>query len=255
MNILQSPLRIILANIRFFASLIIIVPVFFLFAYPVIYFPASWRFRSRWYYRTNNWLARSLLFSAGIKLRITGQELFDQATAQPSIIVLNHQSCIDAWVSEALLGSQPRIMFSNDYSKIPLLGAMLRRMHVVVSRVTARSSQAALNQAIDLARTYSPHVVLFPEGTRYTDGNIHTFYRGFTVLAEQLRRPVVPVLLHGFHKIIPKGSATFRTLKREVIVHVGPSFNFDPTQETREEFLEKVHNWFTLESYRVNQDH
>lgn len=229
--------------------------MFLIFAYPIIYFPASWRFRSRWYYRANYLLTQSLLFTSGIKLRITGQKNFDQATAQPAIIVLNHQSSIDAWVSETLLGSQPRIMFSNDYSKIPLFGTMLRRMHVVVSRATARSSQAALQQAIDLAQTYGNHIVIFPEGTRHTDGNIHTFYRGFTVLAEQLKRPVVPVFLHGFHKIIPKGSCSFSAEISEVIVHVGPAFHFTPSQETREEFLEKVRNWFTLESCRVNQDH
>ena len=245
----------IFANIRFFASLAIIVPIFFFFAYPIIYLPASWRFRSRWYYRSNSLLARALLFAAGIKLKIAGRELFDQATKEPSIIVLNHQSCIDAWVSEKLLGSQLRIMFSNDYSKIPLLGAMLRRMNIVVTRTTVRSSVEAINRAVNHAQTYGSHVVIFPEGTRHTDGNIHTFYRGFTILAEQLNRPIVPVFLHGFHKILPKGKCFFHTDTREVILRVGKSFHFDPSKETREEFLEKVHNWFTLESCRVNKDH
>lgn len=252
-NFLQS-LCSKIKNVLFLGSLFFTIPIFLLVAYPIIYLPESWRFRSNWYYRCNSILSRTLLFFSGIKLNIYGQEYFETETNQQAIIVLNHQSCIDAWVSETLLGTKRRIIFSNNYSHIPFLGSMLKKMNIIVARTTARSSIEAINRAVTLAQKYESHVVIFPEGTRHTDGQIHTFYRGFVLMAEQLNLPVIPVFLHGFHKIIPKGSALFQTNKREVLVKIGQKLYFDTSQETREEFLEKVHNWFKLESCRVNQN-
>lgn len=250
----SQSLRSKIKNVFFLGSLFFIVPIFVITAYPIIYLPESWRFRSNWYYLCNSMLARTLLFFSGIKLNICGKKYFEEKTSQQAIIVLNHQSCIDAWVSEALLGPKQRIMFSNNYSHIPLLGSMLKRMNIIVARTTARSSIEAIHRATELAKKYKSHIIIFPEGTRHTDGNVHTFYRGFTIMAEQLNLPVIPIFLHGFHKIIPKGAALFQTNKREVIVKIGEKFHFDTSKETREEFLEKVHNWFKLESCRVNQN-
>lgn len=241
-------------NLRAVVACIGLIPVFIILAMPIIFLPASWRFRSRWYYGVGHRCTRILLWASGIRFRIEGKEKLEALVATPAVIVLNHQSCLDPFIIEMLFGSQPRVVFSNDYSKVPLLGAILRRMHVIVERVSVRSSNAALDKAVALARAYGNHVLIFPEGTRHADGRVHKFYRGFTVLAEQLGRPVVPIFFHGMHNIMPKGSSCMKPIKKPVFVCVGDPFVFDPASQTREEFLEKVHNWFTLESGRVNQN-
>lgn len=236
-------------------TFIVLLPFFLIFVFPIIFLPASWRYRSRWYYGAGHWCARIFLRAAGITFHIEGKEKLGLLAITPAVIILSHQSILDPFIIELLLRSRPRIVFSNDYSSMPLLGIILRRMHVIVQRASARGSNAALDSAITLARAHGNHVVLFPEGTRHSDGQVHKFYRGFTVLAEQLHRPVVPVFISGMHKIFPRGARLINPIGKPVQIHIGDLFVFDPHSQTREEFLEKVHNWFILESGRVNTNH
>lgn len=229
-----------------------LLPFYLLLAFPIIFFPPAIRFKSRWFYGVNSFFARLVLRATGLRLQVENAGKLEILKNTPAIIVLNHQSLIDAVVVEMLLGSQPRITFSNDYSSKPLFGLLLERMHVIVRRATARSSQAALDKAAGLANNYGNHIVIFPEGTRHADGKIHKFYRGFTVLAVQLNRPVVPIFLYGLHQAMPKGSCSIKVPDNDVLIRIGDSFVFNEALETREEFLEKVHNWFTLECGRVN---
>lgn len=236
----------IFLNIFFILAFLILTPIFLVIAFPVIFLPASFRFRNFWFYKMCGFFSGVLLAAGRIKFSIKNKQALSYLEKHPAIIVLNHQSCLDALVAEKILAGLPRIVFSNDYTRRPLLGQILQRMHVVVRRMSAKSSHDALNTAIFLARSYGNHVVIFPEGTRHADGHIHKFYRGFTVLAEELGRPVIPVLLNGLHKVMPRGSRFLQHVKEPIDVVVGEPIFFDPSRESREEFLDKVHNWFKL---------
>jgi 2-polyprenyl-3-methyl-5-hydroxy-6-metoxy-1,4-benzoquinol methylase len=48
-------------------------------------------------------------------------------------------------------------------------------------------------------------VVVFPEGTRSADGSLGRFHKGAFYMAEALRLPVQPLLMHGVGAAIPKG--------------------------------------------------
>jgi 1-acyl-sn-glycerol-3-phosphate acyltransferase len=47
-------------------------------------------------------------------------------------------------------------------------------------------------------------LVIFPEGTRSKDGEIHRFHKGAFLLSKQLNVPIQPLLLVGLHEINPK---------------------------------------------------
>lgn len=245
---------LLLYNIWLYSVLVLLTLLFTIFFFPIVFLPPAWRYRSRWHYTGTHLVGKIFLWAARIKFDLDGIEKLAMLDGNPAIIVLNHQAAFDGAIPEAFLGSQPRISFSNDYPRIPILGIVLRRMHVVVRRITARASQQSLEHAIAIAGTYGNHIVIFPEGTRHTDGEIHKFYRGFTILAERLERPVVPIFLHGMHKVMTKGSCLLNPFKTTVTVRVGEPFVFRPELETREEFLEKVHNWFTLECSKVSHN-
>lgn len=244
----------VLRNIAFVATFVLLLPFWLLFVFPVVFLPASLRFRARWYYGATGWCMSKVLHATGLTFQIKGRELLALLNEQPGIIVLNHQSVLDSFVAESLLGSLPRLYFSNDYSKVPLLGFALRRMHVIVKRLSARASQQSLDDATAIAAQYQTSIVIFPEGTRHADGEIHKFYRGFAVLAQRLNYPVIPVFLHGLHRVRPKGSSLLQELDSKVHVTVGKPFVFDEKIETQEEFLAKVHNWFTMECARVKSN-
>jgi len=247
-------IRLLILNCWLGGVFLIEILIFTVLFFPAIFLPARWRYRCRWHYWGTSIAIRTFLKASFLKFDIQGAEKLSALESKAAVVVLNHQACIDLVIPEMLLGSQPRIFFSNDYSKLPLIGTLLNRMHVIVHKASARTSQLALERAVALAKAHGSHIIIFPEGTRHSDGNIHKFYRGFTILAEQLHCPVVPIFLYGMHKVMPKRSRFLNPFKNTVVVRVGDFLFFRPDLETREEFLEKVHNWFTLECDKVNHN-
>jgi long-chain acyl-CoA synthetase len=87
-----------------------------------------------------------------------------------------------------------------------------------------RKSFAHAGEAMD--RGYS--VLIFPEGTRSHDGELHPFRPGIGLLAQQSRVPVVPVALIGLGEMRKGKTRWFRLGQLEV--HVGRAVNIG--QET-----------------------
>ncbi|HYL60034.1 MAG TPA: lysophospholipid acyltransferase family protein, partial [Candidatus Acidoferrales bacterium] len=81
-----------------------------------------------------------------------------------------------------------------------------------------RAQLESLEDALDeLANGRS--VLMFPEGTRSLDGEIHEFKSGAGYLALRSHRDVVPVLIRGTHEVMGKGSLIPR--RRPVEVRIG----------------------------------
>ncbi|MBQ2097051.1 MAG: 1-acyl-sn-glycerol-3-phosphate acyltransferase, partial [Bacteroidales bacterium] len=68
-------------------------------------------------------------------------------------------------------------------------------------------------------------VVVFPEGTRSTDGRIHRFHQGAFFLAESLNLPITPVMIHGAGDAFPKGELMIR--RGAINVRISPTVQRD----------------------------
>lgn len=64
-------------------------------------------------------------------------------------------------------------------------------------------------------------VLIFPEGTRSTDGRMRSFKVGAAALAQSLDVPVLPVALIGAHEAMPKGASWPRRGRPPVVVALG----------------------------------
>ncbi|PWJ26494.1 1-acyl-sn-glycerol-3-phosphate acyltransferase [Branchiibius hedensis] len=82
---------------------------------------------------------------------------------------------------------------------------------------------AAAREAVDDGRT----VVLYPEGTRSTDGSVAEFASGASRLAHDLNVPVVPVALLGTGDVLPK-RGRFRPAPMQI--RIGAAMH-EPTPE------------------------
>jgi len=63
------------------------------------------------------------------------------------------------------------------------------------------------------------NIIFFPEGTRHEDCKLKPFKRGAFRLAFKTNKPVVPIVIEGAYKLLPKKAFCFRTTKR-TIIHV-----------------------------------
>jgi len=95
---------------------------------------------------------------------------------------------------------------------------------VPVYRSTRVGSYSAIRAAIDLLKR-GEAVVVFPEGTRSTDGCFHPekVHTGAAVIALQAEAPVIPAAIVGSFQALPRGARFPRPYPVRVIY--GPPFN------------------------------
>jgi len=63
------------------------------------------------------------------------------------------------------------------------------------------------------------NIILFPEGTRHEGCQLKSFKRGAFRLSRKAQKPMVPVVIEGLTKILPKKSFCFITIQK-TIVHI-----------------------------------
>lgn len=121
------------------------------------------------------------------------------STVEPGIIVANHQSSLDIIL---LMAAFPKVkFFVADWVKnSPLFGPIAEYLGYYVRSEGYEGSLTNLKKDIDQGWS----LVIFPEGTRTTDGTIRRFHKGAFYLASQVNAPATPVVFYGNWRIMPK---------------------------------------------------
>lgn len=146
---------------------------------------------------------RSCLKLAGLKLQIKGRENIPEQG--PVIYVSNHQSNFDIPILYAGLPVQFRWLAKKELFRIPFFGlAMKRSGYIPIDRSDRRKTMHSLNQAAQRIRS-GTSVIVFPEGTRTTDGQVQPFKKGALVIAAKAQVPIVPLAIQGSYGVQPKG--------------------------------------------------
>jgi 1-acyl-sn-glycerol-3-phosphate acyltransferase len=132
------------------------------------------------------------------------------------IICPNHDSVADIIT---FLGVLPNFAFvaQRYVFWIPPL-AIQARLSDYVKAETSEGGTQVLEHCLRWLKRGVP-LLMFPEGTRSPDGEIHRFRQGPFVVAQRAGVPVVPVCITGTRRIIAKGAKHF-TLSGRVIVKV-----------------------------------
>lgn len=211
---------------------------------PLTFLSPKKRYNRVYFFLTDVW-SKLLTFFAFLIVKVKGEENLPKYPNNPAIFVMNHASALDIFLVEDLLGSYPHIWMSKKgYSKIPVFGTLMKRMHVPVNRENPREAVRALFKTYELAKLSGAHVLMFPEGTRYSDGKVHDFLSGFAVLAKKLNRPVIPVAIHGTNQIFPKESFLVDSRATDVKIEIGQPIAYQ-ADESEQAFAKRVHGWFT----------
>ncbi|KKQ33484.1 MAG: 1-acyl-sn-glycerol-3-phosphate acyltransferase (1-AGPacyltransferase) (1-AGPAT) [candidate division TM6 bacterium GW2011_GWF2_37_49] len=235
-----------LKNVIAYSFVPVILVITTLLCLPIALLPEKYRYKSRIFHLFVNVCARLIFFFGFIKYKIYGKNNLPDHN-NPAVFVMNHTSSLDIPVIELILGSQPRIWITKaEYTKVPVWGFVLNRMHVALKRESHSSVKHAMEKIFKLASDYGSHIALFPEGRRYTDGKIHSLFPGFAVMAQTLDRSVIPIAVSGLNKILPSKSFLVDSYAQTVKIKIGPAINYKDFQ-TRQDFVEYTQMWFEKE--------
>lgn len=149
--------------------------------------------------------SHSLLGLAGVKIHLRGAEKCPKSGA---IYVFNHTSLFDIPVLHGSLPIHFRFGAKIELFSIPFFGRAIRRGGALpIVRTDRKKVMRLYEQSIQRVHD-GESFMLAPEGTRQKEPVMGHFKSGPFVFAIQAQCPVVPVVVKGAHKIIPKGRLT-----------------------------------------------
>ena len=161
------------------------------------------------------WWSRLILATTGVTVRVEGLDKLDPRRSY--VFAANHQSIYDIPIVFASLPFQLRIIAKASLGRIPFLGWHLQRTgHVLVDR-----SKPGAGTVKKMARLVADghSLIVFPEGTRGTDGSVARFKGGSFVIALDAGLPIVPISITGSRHVMFKGQLMVRPGTVSLVVH------------------------------------
>ncbi|MGA9530575.1 MAG: lysophospholipid acyltransferase family protein [Candidatus Babeliales bacterium] len=218
----------------------------FLYSVPfIMYFfvPKSVRFESCFYYYLIYSFYWSIIFLLKwvlpLPLFVEGEEHIPQ---KPTVFVCNHQSALDIPLLGVLLNGAPHIWLAKKaLMQSWFLRLILPEIAILVDNTTAVSSMRSLVHALRVSKYGKHHLCIFPEGGRYINGKVHSFYGGFAILAKKTGMPVVPIRIFDVQKVYSPGSFYIYSYPVKMVVGEPVYIGSD---ELEEHFKERVYQWF-----------
>jgi 1-acyl-sn-glycerol-3-phosphate acyltransferase len=180
---------------------------------------------------------RSILWVSGVKVRIIGLENIDPNRS--AIYMSNHQSNFDIPVFFSALPVQFRWLAKAELFKIPIFGQGMRGAgYISIDRSDRKSAMRSLARAAQSIRN-GTSVLVFPEGTRSSDGALLPFKSGGFILAIDAGVPVVPMAVQGTFEVMPKYAKMIRSNEVRIILRP-PIDSTAYTRNTRTEMMAHV---------------
>ena len=165
------------------------------------------------------------LYGKLFQLEISGQA--NVPSNAPFLVAANHNSHLDVGLVKMALGEEGKKLASlaaRDYFfDTPWKRAWFGSFTNLVPLDRKGSLKESLHTAVrTLGLGY--HLLIFPEGTRSSDGKLQEFKPAIGYLAFACEADILPVWMHGTHEAMPKGAFAPDPQKQHTLtVRVGPA--------------------------------
>lgn len=165
--------------------------------------------------RFSVWVVVTLVY----RLRCRGLE--HVPTSGGLLLVVNHQSHLDAVAVGISLDRHVNFVARRGLFRNPLFGSLIRLLNSTPINEDGKSDTAAIRAA--LGQLSQGRVVLvFPEGRRSDTGQVQPFKRGVWLLLSRAKCAVLPVAVDGAFDAWPRGRGFPRLIGQRISVRVGP---------------------------------
>jgi 1-acyl-sn-glycerol-3-phosphate acyltransferase len=158
-------------------------------------------------HRVSQLLAQRLLRHLDLSVEVRGAE---HVAGLPRYgVACSHASYLDWAVLLAYYPSPLRFIAKKELVRMPVIGDYLRLRGVLIDRSKGHTARDAIAAAAHDGQPWP--ILIFPEGTRSSDGEIHPFKQGGLRLLAEAGRPLVPAYVGGTFDAFPRHVRSIRT--------------------------------------------
>ncbi|MEN8239798.1 MAG: lysophospholipid acyltransferase family protein [Actinomycetota bacterium] len=209
-------IRTVLSGLRTFIG----VPLFFIYTLilaGIIIVYGAFRPASRIHDKIVRHWASVFLKIPPVSVEVDGVDKIDPTKRY--VIASNHLSQFDIPLMFSVLPLHGRFLSKKEVFKIPLVGRAMRTIGIIeIDRASGTSSRQAINEGVKVAADRGYSLIVFPEGTRGTNGDLLPFKKGAFRIAIDTGLPLVPVIIEGTELINSPGSKVFRPGTARVVI-------------------------------------
>jgi 1-acyl-sn-glycerol-3-phosphate acyltransferase len=134
------------------------------------------------------------------------------------VLVANHQSLLDILVLFRLY-KHFKWVSKQSIFRVPFIGWNMTLNRYIAIRRGDRSDAQRMMAACGAALEGGSSIMIFPEGTRSRDGELHDFRHGAFTLARRHHVPILPIVLDGTLDALPKHGLTLRQ-RADIVIQV-----------------------------------
>jgi 1-acyl-sn-glycerol-3-phosphate acyltransferase len=176
----------------------------------------------------NRWIWGRLLFAVEPSFPILRQGV-ERVGPGPYVMVCNHSSVLD--IPSCLGLPVPlRVVGKTSLFRVPFMGWYMSFCKQIPLDASSQQSVDRFMQRCQDTLDAGISVLIFPEGTRSTDGQLQRFHRGAFRLAKDTGATILPVAIWGTHRVLAKGHLPIRTIFTRIRLRVLPPL--DPAQHS-----------------------
>ena len=121
---------------------------------------------------------------------------------------------------------------------------------IPVDRKSSKDRELSTSDTLSLCDAFMEYgqrnLILFPEGTRGKPGELLPFKKGAASFSAKLNKPILPAVIHGSHKIWPRGKIFFSWPTKIHVYILDPIYpesfleTDNPTEEERSRAVENI---------------
>jgi 1-acyl-sn-glycerol-3-phosphate acyltransferase len=185
------------------------------------------------------------------RIRVEGRENVRKDATY--MIASNHQSQLDILVAFRLFFHYKWVSKTEIFS-VPLIGWNMTLNRYVKLKRGDKESIAQMLRECEMHLDEGSSIFMFPEGTRSPDGNVKDFKLGAFEMALKKKVPILPVVVSGTNKALPKYSMNFTGVQK-IYIKIFEEIPYSTFENLSAEDTAQMVRQFIIEKLKVMNEY
>ena len=185
------------------------------------------------------------------RIRVEGRENVRKDATY--MIASNHQSQLDILVAFRLFFHYKWVSKTEIFS-VPLIGWNMTLNRYVKLKRGDKESIAQMLRECEMHLDEGSSIFMFPEGTRSPDGKVKDFKLGAFEMALKKKVPILPIVISGTNKALPKYSMNFTGVQK-IYIKIFEEIPYSAFENLSAEDTAQMVRQFIIEKLKVMNEY